>query len=353
MHANDFSFFEEIDELVQEEPAESLDPERAGQTRGRRHPPRKSFDRTNACAASSTPPRGPPPGSAGELVYFRVTRAATCTPARRGSRRSSAAATSSCNDHARLLDARTLFHYFATVITPAMAHAQVGAAPRTPTRPRTRKGRSSTAARPTGTLPPNPPAKNSGRSTSTTTQTRSLLQTDNPYPSLMSLSGTVEPEDDGRSCCGSGRRRRRVGNRTGFAPSRTRVGSRCPAVRTARALVRRDVVTERTRGGRSGAQLTSTGHAFPPPARSAGCENRCPEVTMVSSAKPPAYTMRQLFVFVAVAETGTIRAAADPCTSRSPRSRSRSPNSSADSSHSCACAGGRTASNSPRRAKGC
>ncbi|MFM1722937.1 LysR substrate-binding domain-containing protein [Rhodococcus sp. PAM 2766] len=32
---------------------------------------------------------------------------------------------------------------------------------------------------------------------------------------------------------------------------------------------------------------------------------------MVSSARPPAYTMRQLFVFVAVAETGTIRAAAD------------------------------------------
>ncbi|WFR70831.1 hypothetical protein P9209_15135 [Prescottella defluvii] len=31
VHANDFSFFEEVDELVQEEPAESLDPERAGQ----------------------------------------------------------------------------------------------------------------------------------------------------------------------------------------------------------------------------------------------------------------------------------------------------------------------------------
>ncbi|MFF0815208.1 LysR substrate-binding domain-containing protein [Rhodococcus sp. NPDC003318] len=32
---------------------------------------------------------------------------------------------------------------------------------------------------------------------------------------------------------------------------------------------------------------------------------------MTGTAKPPAYTMRQLFVFVAVAETGTIRAAAD------------------------------------------
>lgn len=32
---------------------------------------------------------------------------------------------------------------------------------------------------------------------------------------------------------------------------------------------------------------------------------------MTSSARPPAYTMRQLFVFVAVAETGTIRAAAE------------------------------------------
>lgn len=32
---------------------------------------------------------------------------------------------------------------------------------------------------------------------------------------------------------------------------------------------------------------------------------------MASSARPPAYTLRQLYVFVAVAETGTIRAAAD------------------------------------------
>ena len=37
-------------------------------------------------------------------------------------------------DGARLLDARTQFHYLATVITPAMAHAQVGAGRPTPTR---------------------------------------------------------------------------------------------------------------------------------------------------------------------------------------------------------------------------
>ena len=31
IHANDFSFYEELDELVQEEPVEALDAERAGQ----------------------------------------------------------------------------------------------------------------------------------------------------------------------------------------------------------------------------------------------------------------------------------------------------------------------------------
>ena len=31
MHGNDFSFFEELDELIQEEPTEALDAERAGQ----------------------------------------------------------------------------------------------------------------------------------------------------------------------------------------------------------------------------------------------------------------------------------------------------------------------------------
>ncbi len=47
------------------------------------------------------------------------------------------------------------------------------------------------------TLPPNPPAKNFWAVDIYDTQTRSLLQTDNPYPSVMSLGDSVAANDDG------------------------------------------------------------------------------------------------------------------------------------------------------------
>jgi hypothetical protein len=49
------------------------------------------------------------------------------------------------------------------------------------------------------TLPPDPPAKNFWSIDVYDTQTRSLLQTDDPYPSVTSLSGTVAPNHDGSS----------------------------------------------------------------------------------------------------------------------------------------------------------
>lgn len=101
-------------------------------------------------------------------------------------------------DGARLLDARAQFHFFATVITPAMAHAQVGAGSAYAYTAHDAQGRILDGARTYRlVLPPNPPAKNFWSVDLYDTQTRSLLQTDNPYPSLLSLSGTVATEEDG------------------------------------------------------------------------------------------------------------------------------------------------------------
>ena len=98
----------------------------------------------------------------------------------------------------RLLDARTAFHYFATVITPAMAHAQVGAGSAYAYTAHDANGDPLDGARTyTLTLPPDPPAKNFWSVDVYDTQTRSLLQTDNPYPSVMSLGDTVAANDDG------------------------------------------------------------------------------------------------------------------------------------------------------------
>ena len=101
-------------------------------------------------------------------------------------------------NHARLLDARAQFHYVATVITPAMAAATVG----------TGSAYAYTAMDANGdwldggqtyrlTLPAGIPAKNFWSVNLYDTQTRSLLETDNPYPSVMSLGGTVRANDDG------------------------------------------------------------------------------------------------------------------------------------------------------------
>ncbi|CAM2866054.1 DUF1254 domain-containing protein [Prescottella defluvii] len=198
VHANDFSFFEEIDELVQEEPAESLDPERAGQLAavGIRHgtpfaPDERMRGILDTAARTAA-------GISRALVYFPRDADSYLYAGSSWKQAFVGGSYEFLRDHARLLDARTLFHYFATVITPAMAHAQVGAG----------SAYAYTAEDADGaildggksyrlTLPANPPAKNFWSVDIYDTQTRSLLQTDNPYPSLMSLSGTVVSEDDG------------------------------------------------------------------------------------------------------------------------------------------------------------
>src|SRR5262249_55673828 len=101
---------------------------------------------------------------------------------------------------ARLLDSRAMFHYFATVITPAMAAANVGAG----------SAYAYTAEDSAGawldggkayrlTLPANIPAKNFWSVDLYDCQTRSLLETHNPYPSVMSLTPEVTANDDGTS----------------------------------------------------------------------------------------------------------------------------------------------------------
>ncbi|WP_305093038.1 DUF1254 domain-containing protein [Prescottella sp. R16] len=198
VHANDFSFFEEIDELVQEEPAESLDPERAGQLAaiGIRHgKPFAPDDRLRGILDTAARTAA---GISRALVYFPRDPDAFLHDGSSWKQAFVGGSYEFLHDRARLLDARTQFHYFATVITPAMAHAQVGAGSAYAYTAEDGQGTILDGGRTYRlTLPPNPPAKNFWSVDVYDTQTRSLLQTDNPYPSLMSLGGTVVPEDDG------------------------------------------------------------------------------------------------------------------------------------------------------------
>lgn len=198
VHANDVSFFYEIDEIVQEEPADSLDPERAGQlaavgiVHGDRFEPDERLRGILDSAAKTAA------GISRALVYFPRDPEAFVFEGSSWKGAFIGGSYEFLRNHARLLDARTQFHYFATVITPAMARAQVGAGSAYVYTAEDRQGQILDGSKTYRlTLPPNPPAKNFWSMDVYDTQTRSLLQTDTPYPSLMSLSGTVYEETDG------------------------------------------------------------------------------------------------------------------------------------------------------------
>jgi len=197
VHSNDFSFFDEIAELVTEEPITALDPERAGTlaslgiTHGRPFAPderlRGILDDAAHIAA----------GMARALLYtprdletFRWEGSSWKNPFVGGSYEF-------LNNGARNLDARTLLHYAATVITPAMANAQVGAGSAYIYTAEDADGAVlDGGATYSLTIPANPPAKNFWAVDIYDTQTRSLLQS-SPYPALSSLSEEIQAENDG------------------------------------------------------------------------------------------------------------------------------------------------------------
>ena len=197
IHANDFSFFEEVNDLVQEEPGEALDAERAGQLaaigieRGRPFAPdermRGILDRAARIGAAMAraiayAPRDPEARIQGSWTQGFV-----------------GGSHEFLRNGARLLDARTLFHYMATVITPAMAHAQVGAGSAYAFNVHDANGDVLDGARTYRLrIEPDPPAKNFWAVDVYDTQTRSLLQVPSTrWPALGSHMETLQANDDG------------------------------------------------------------------------------------------------------------------------------------------------------------
>ncbi|WP_157008717.1 DUF1254 domain-containing protein [Agromyces laixinhei] len=197
IHSNDFSFFDEVAELVAEEPAAALDPERAGTLA--------------ALGIAHGAPFAPDEHRRGILddaarIGAGMARANLYRPRNPESYRWEGSSWKEgfvggsyefLNDGARNLDARTLFHYAATVITPAMAHAQVGAGSAYIYTAQDADGALlDGAATYSLTIPPNPPAKNFWAFDLYDTQTRSLLQS-TLYPALSSLGEGLQAEADG------------------------------------------------------------------------------------------------------------------------------------------------------------
>jgi len=198
VHANDFHFFEEVDAVVQEEPLEALDPEARGLlaavgiVKGRTFAPDarmlallvEAAAIGNATArAIAFKPRDPRlyfyPDSSWKMAWV-------------------ADSLEFLADGARVLDGRTLFFYLATGISPAMAAAPPGVGSRYAWTAEDADGAWLDGARRYRLrLPRDIPAKNFWSVAVYDTQTRSLLQTADPHPSLSNLTGTVRQNPDG------------------------------------------------------------------------------------------------------------------------------------------------------------
>ena len=198
IHANDFSFFEEVNEIIQEEPEGALDPERAGQlaaigiVRGRPFEPearrRDILDRAARVGAGIArtllyKPRDP------EVYIFE------------GASWKSAFVGGSYEflaNGARMLDFRALMHYVGTGITPAMTHAAPGIGSQYAYTVDDANGDTLDGGKDyTLTLPAPIPVKTFWAIDIYDTQTRSLLQTDSPYPSINDRFGDLHIESKG------------------------------------------------------------------------------------------------------------------------------------------------------------
>jgi len=185
VHANDFTYFEELNQIVQDEPSEALDPERLGLfasigiEKGKPFAPDARMKKilTEAAAVGNATSRA---------ILFRTRmREAYFYP-------NSAWVTTFAGGYeflsqpgVRNLDARTMFHYYATGITPAMAMKMVGigsqyAAAFVDSEGGALDGSKTYKIR----LPPNIPAKDFWSFVVYDNQTRSMLQTDERFPSI-------------------------------------------------------------------------------------------------------------------------------------------------------------------------
>jgi hypothetical protein len=198
IHANDFGYFEELNQIVQEEPSDALDPERLGLFASIGIEKGKPFAPNSRMKAILTEAAAVGNATVRTLLFRNRTKEAYFFP------NSAWMTTFIGGSHeflsqpgVRDLDARSLFHYYATGITPAMAMKMVGvgsqyAAAFVDSERKPLDGSKTYKIH----LPPDVPAKNFWSFVVYDNQTRSMLQTDARFPSVGSASEGVVVNPD-------------------------------------------------------------------------------------------------------------------------------------------------------------
>lgn len=199
VHANNFHFFEEVNDIVQEEPAEALDPETLGLLasigieKGKPFAPDDRMKKilTQAAAVGNVTARALTFRTRIKDAYYYPGSAwYSCMPGGSYDFLS--------QPGVRNLDARVLMHYYATGITPAMSVKMVGAGSQYAAAVTDSTGKPLDGGRTYKIrLPANVPMKNFWSFTLYDNQTRSMLQTDQQFPSVSSTDKGVVTNPDG------------------------------------------------------------------------------------------------------------------------------------------------------------
>jgi hypothetical protein len=147
---------------------------------------------------------------------------------------------------ARLLDGRTLFFYYATGITPAMAAKMVGvgsqyAGVMVDSEGRALDGSYTYRLR----MPKDVPVKDFWSLVLYDNQTRSMLQTDQKFPSLNSERGVVANADGSTDVYFRTERPRRQGEQLDTDSAGQGLERHPAALRSPRSVVRQDLATRR------------------------------------------------------------------------------------------------------------
>ena len=198
IHANDFHFYEEINAVIQHEPADAFDPEivgifaAIGIKKGQPFAPdeRMKGILTDAVAVANATARA--------IVFAPRDERVKFYPDRQWGTGFVGGSYEFLNNGERMLDARTLFHYYATGITPAMAFSKPGTGSAYAYAARDSMGRYLDGSKTYKiTLPAPIPAGQFWSFMVYDGQTRSMLETDQKLAGLDSNKPDIKKNADG------------------------------------------------------------------------------------------------------------------------------------------------------------